>query len=306
MKVALFGGTGFVGSYIIKELIKEGFSPCVLIRRGSESKILSVCEIVSGNIENQDSIIDTINNTEAIIYNIGIIREYASKGITFEKLHLQGLKNCIDVAIKLGVNRFILMSANGVKPDGTDYQKTKWHAEELLKGSGLNWTIFQPSLIFGDPGGYGRSEFCTQLRDDMLNLPIPAPLFYTGIFPIKAGSFCLSPIHVSNVAEFFVKAIDKPESIGHTYDLGGMKSHTWKEIIHEVAIANGQLTWKIPVPVFGVRMVAALLDRFEWFPVTRDQITMLIEGNSVDRHYFNDFRIKAIPFKADNLTYLKN
>jgi len=305
MKVSVFGGTGFVGGYLIKELIHKGMIPRVLVRRGSESKITSTSEIVTGRIENQNAVTETIDGTEAVIYNIGIIREYSSKGVTFATLHLQGVKSCIEIAHKLGVKRFILMSANGVKPDGTGYQKTKWKAEELLKESGLEWTIFRPSLIFGDSGDNGSSEFCTQIRDNMLSLPIPAPLFYKGLFPINAGSFSLSPINVKNVAEFFVTAINRKGSIGKMYILGGPEIITWKKIIHQIALASGKLTWKVPVPLILIKAVATLFDRYKWFPVTRDQLIMLMEGNTVDKHYFTDFGIKAIPFVTDNLIYLK-
>ena len=306
MKIAVFGGTGFVGSYIINELNENGMIPRAMVRKGSKQKIDSTSEIVNGGIDNLHAVNKTIESTEAVIYNIGIIREYPTKGITFDKLHFQGVQICIKAALEVGVKRFILMSANGAKQHGTGYQSSKWKAEEELKASGLDWTIFKPSLIFGDPGGYGKPEFCTKLRDDMLSLPIPAPLFYSGILPIQAGSFRLSPIHVSNVAQFFVKAINMPESIRKTFELGGMKSPTWKEIIHQIALASGKLTWKMPAPVFGIKIVVALFEEFEWFPVTRDQISMLIAGNTVDKYYFNDFSIKAIPFEADNLSYLKN
>ncbi len=306
MKVSVFGGTGFVGRYIIKELIHQGMIPRLLVRRGSESKITSTSEIVTGRIENQNAVTETIDGTEAVIYNIGIIRECSSKGVTFATLHLQGVKSCIEIAHKLGVKRFILMSANGAKPDGTGYQKTKWKAEELLKESSLEWTILRPSLIFGYSGDNGSSEFCTQIRDDMLSLPIPAPMFYKGLSPINAGSFSLSPIHVKNVAEFFVTAINQKESIGKVYILGGSETITWKKIIHKIARASGKPTWKVPVPLLLIKVVAALFDRYEWFPVTRDQLVMLMEGNTVDNHYFTDFGIESIPFETDNLNYLKN
>ena len=77
------------------------------------------------------------------------------------------------------------MSANGVKVNGTGYQSTKYLAEEYLKESGLNYTIFRPSLIFGKPNN--DQEFCSQLRDTMLKLPIPAPLFFDGFDLFKAG-----------------------------------------------------------------------------------------------------------------------
>ena len=306
MKVAVFGATGFVGQYIIDELLSSNMQPRVLVRSGSESKCPSKCEIVSGSIDKIESIKDTMKDVGAVIYNIGIIREFPKRGVTYEGLHFQGVKKCIDVANNFGIKRFLLMSANGVKLDGTGYQKTKWQAEELLKKSGLDWTIFRPSLIFGNPNGEGRPEFCTQLRDDMLSLPIPAPLFYTGLLPFNAGSFSLSPIHASNVAKFFVKSITKSDGIGKIYNLGGEKSYTWKEIIHTIALASGKLTWKIPAPIFAIKSISLLLDRFEWFPVTRDQITMLIEGNVVNENYFSEFEIDPISFEEKNLTYLKD
>ena len=305
MKVAMFGSTGFVGSYIVKKLISDAFIPKVLTRKGSESKTTSGCEVIYGNIQDKNAVLDTIEGTDAVIYNIGIIRQLPKKNITFKELHFDGVNSCIEIAKSIGVKQFILMSANGVKPDGTEYQRTKWQADEALKKSGLNWTIFRPSLIFGDPAGQGRPEFCTQIRDDMLSLPIPAPLFYEGLFPFNAGSFSMSPIHVDNVAEFFVKAIAQESCNGKIYNLGGPESLTWKEIIHQIALASKKRTWKIPAPMFAVKIAVEMLDRFEWFPVNRDQLTMLMEGNAVSAHYFDEFSIAPRKFIKDNLGYLE-
>ena len=203
MKIALFGGTGFVGSYIIDELINSDFTPKVLVRKGSEIKLKRDCQIVYGDITDKDVIKETIKGTEVIIYNIGIIREFPSKNIDYTKLHYEGVRLCIQIAEELNVNRFILMSANGVKLDGTGYQTSKFKAEEELQLSNLKWTIFRPSLIFGRPHSQFHKEFCSEIRDKMLSLPLPAPLFYKGILPINAGLVTMSPIHVKNVSEFF-------------------------------------------------------------------------------------------------------
>ena len=305
MKVALFGGTGFVGSYMVQELIRKEFIPRLLVRKGSESKRTASCEVVYGDIQDENTVIDTIGGTDAVIFNIGIIRQFPKKGISYEKLHSDGARCCIDAACKLGVNRFILMSANGVKPFGTGYQKTKWQADEYLQKSGLTWTIFRPSLIFGDPGGQGRSEFCTQLRDEMLSMPLPAPIFYEGIFPFNAGSFSMSPIHVTNVAEYVIKSITMKKSIGKIYNLGGPETVRWKKVINRIAMASGKRKWTMPVPVVTVKMIAHLFDRFEWFPITRDQLTMLMQGNTVSEQYFNEFDITPKSFSSENLGYLK-
>jgi len=304
MKIALFGGTGFVGSYIIDELIDSDFSPKVLVRKGSESKLLSDCEIVYGDIADEKSIKETIRDTEAIIYNIGIIRELRSKEITYTKLHYEGVRICVKIAEEMNVNRFILMSANGVKPNGTGYQTSKFKAEKELQSSNLNWTIFRPSLIFGRPYSQTHKEFCSELRDEILSLPFPAPLFYEGILPINAGLFSMSPIHAKNVSEFFVKSLDMKSSIGKIYKIGGLEKLTWKEIIHKISLASNKLTWKVPAPAILIKLMAKFFDRFEWFPVTTDQLTMLMEGNIVEEEYFSNFDIDPIEFSVKNLDYL--
>lgn len=308
MRVALFGGTGFIGSYIVDQLIDKKHIPRMLVRNGSTEKSLSStkCEIVNGDISDSDAIREVITGADAVIYTIGIIREFASKGITYEKLHFEGAIRCMDIAIEMEVKRFILMSANGVCPSGTGYQKTKWMSEQYLKNTDLEWTIFRPSLIFGDPRGHDRPEFCTQLKKDLINLPFPAPLFHEGLLPFNAGSFTMSPIHVKTVADIFVSSIDKDNHYGETIELGGETELTWKEIIKIISNACGKKKWALPAPVIAVKTVAAIFDRFSWFPVTKDQLTMLVEGNTCDStKYISDNNLKPLQFNIENLSYLK-
>jgi NADH dehydrogenase len=307
LKVAVFGGTGFVGSYILDELLAQGHQAKLLVRFGSESKLESFSNIESvfGDVSSLESIEETLSGCDAAINLIGLIREFPSKEITFEDLHFQSAKRVIHAAEKAGVKRFILMSANGVKPNGTPYQTSKWLAEQVLKGSTLDWTIFRPSLIFGDPRG--RVEFCSQLRDDMLSLPIPAPLFHRGLIPKNAGEFEMSPIHVKNVATIFVDALSKESTFGKRYDLGGPDIFTWKQLIKQIATGVGKIKWTMPAPVFPIKMVAGMLDRFSFFPITKDQLTMLLEGNTCDsKEVFEEFKIDPIPMNKDTLNYLMN
>ena len=306
MKIAVFGGTGFVGSYIIDNLIEENHHPKLLVRKGSESKVVlsEKCEIIDGDINNVSAIKETIADSDAVIYTIGIIREFKSKSITYENLHFDGAVKCIDAALEAGVKRFILMSANGVCPDGTGYQKTKWMSEQYLKNTKLDWTIFRPSTIFGDPRGSGRPEFCSQLKKDMIALPFPAPLFHDGLNPFDAGNFSMSPIHIKDVAKSFVSALDNKNMVNKTIELGG-ESFTWKEIIKKIGSASGKNKFMVPAPVFAVKSIAAILDRFSWFPVTADQLTMLVEGNTCDSSkFFSENKLVPIPFNEENLSYL--
>ena len=305
MNVALFGGTGFVGTYLIEELLNNNHTPVLLVREGSENKVTRAkdCIINIGDVSDNKTIEDTIRDVDAIIYNIGLIRQFPRKGITFENIHFEGAKLCIDTASKIGVKRFILMSANGVKYEGTKYQSTKFLADQYLKNSTLDWTIFRPSLIFGNPKG--KIEFCTQLRDDMLGLPIPAPLFFDGININNAGKFSMSPIHISDVAQFFIKCLDMKETYGKIYNLGGPKNYNWIEIIDSISKASAKNKWKIPAPVEPIKLAAMLLDWLPLFPITKDQLTMLLEGNTCDSSVaFDEFDIEPTEFSAENLSYL--
>ncbi len=305
MKVALFGGTGFVGTHITKELINNHHDPVLLVRPESENKVYlpDKCHVNIGYITDFESIEQTINNTDAVIYNIGIIRQFPKKGITFEAMHFEGARHCMEAAERLGVKRFILMSANEVKYDGTGYQSTKFLAEQYLKNTELEWTIFRPSLIFGDPKG--KQEFCSQLRDDMLSLPLPAPLFFEGLIPWTAGQFEMSPIHIKDVVSIFVKALDMEKTIGKIYELGGPKTYNWIELIDIISAASEKKKWKIPAPVMPIKLAASIFERFPFFPITKEQLTMLLEGNTCDStRSFKDFEVDPISFSVKNLKYL--
>jgi len=306
MKIAVFGGTGFVGSYIIDNLIESQYTPRILVREKSKNKIISEdkCEVVIGGIFDEEAIREVLNGVDAVIYTIGLIREFPSLGVTFEKLHFEGAVKCMDLSSEAGVKRFILMSANGVCPDGTGYQKTKWMSEQYLKNTDLDWTIFRPSTIFGNPRGEGRPEFFTQLKSDLIDLPLPAPLFHQGLLPFNAGSFLMSPIHIKDVAQFFVKSIKEEKYYGRVFELGN-ENHTWKEMLRMLTTALNRNKLMIPAPIGPVMAVASLLDRFSWFPATKDQLMMLAEGNTCDSSkLFADFEIEPTPLNPDNLSYL--
>jgi uncharacterized protein YbjT (DUF2867 family) len=306
MKVAVFGGTGFVGSYIVDSLLAHGHTPRLLVRPGSESKVeqRERCELVSGEIGQPKAVAECMAGADAAIYNIGLIRELPKQGITWEAMHYNGAVTAMDAATRAGVRRFVLMSANGAKPEGTGYQSTKYRAEQYLAGSGLDWTVFRPSIVFGPPRG--RLEFCSMLQAQMMAPPIPAPLFYEGVWPAGAGRFLMSPVAVENVAEAFVRALDTPASHGRIFPLGGPEALEWREILRVIAAASGKRKVMLPAPAGVIRAVASLLDRFEWFPITRDQVQMLLEGNAADgREAWELFGITPRRFEVEALAYLR-
>lgn len=277
MRVALIGGSGFVGHYIVERLLAAGHQAVLLLRPGSQSKRQwpDRVETIEGDLKDQSALEQLMLDCDAFIYLVGILRE--SKGASFEETQYRGVVRSLDAAKRAGVDRFLLMSANGVKPGGTPYQDSKYRAEQAAIGSGLATTIFRPSVIFGDPSGL--SEIGTQMYRDMIKPPLPAVAFHTGWRP-KGGDILMSPAHVADVADAFVAALGRPETIGQTIEIGGGETLSWHTMLERVAGAVGKDKLIASLPIAAMWPPALLFDWLSWFPVTRDQLTMLAEGNS--------------------------
>ena len=281
MRVAIFGGSGFVGSYLVDALIAAGHEPSLMVRLGSERKVRQVerCRLVAGNLSSTTAIDATLENCDAVIYSVGILKESPKQGITFEELQYNGVVRVAESTKARGISRFLLMSANGAKSMGTPYQETKFRAEEHVRASGFDVTIFRPSVIFGEPRG--RMEIGTQLYAEMISPPIPAVGFFTGWRPYR-GAVAMSPVHVEDVAQAFLTALRESSTIGKTYVLGGPEVLSWAEMLRRIARTVGRKKWILPMPIGIMKLAAALLDWLPFFPVTRDQLTMLAEGNTAD------------------------
>jgi NADH dehydrogenase len=281
VRVAIIGGTGFVGGHLTEALLAAGHQPSLLVRAGSESKVQRSSQVrtTSGDISSPQALRSVLEGCSAVIYNVGILREFRRRGITFEESQYQGLVRTVEAAKTAGVKRLLLMSANGVKRPGTPYQETKYRAEQYALQSGLDVTVLRPSVIFGDPEG--KMEFATQLFNDMIRPPIPAVGFFAGRNP-ETGAIVMSPVHIDDVASAFVTALEDDQTIGQTFSLGGPEVLTWSAMIHRIAEATGKRKWILPMPTWVMRAGATLFDWLPFFPVTRGQLTMLEEGNTAD------------------------
>lgn len=304
MKIGIIGGTGFVGSYIIDALAERGHELRVLTRSGSEHKLEArqSCTAVSGDVADEAAVRTCLEGADAAIYLIGILREQPKQGITFDALQRRGAERTIAIAEELGVKRFLLMSANGIEAAETPYQTTKLAAEDRLKQSTLQWTIFRPSVIFGPPRG--KMEFCTQLKAELIDSPLPAPLFFAGFSPLDAGTFQLAPVHIEDVAAAFALSLERDDAIGRTYELCGADPTSWKAILKAIAAATGKSKLMLPAPAMVLEPVASVLGRFSWFPVTRDQLRMLLAGNTCAEDGLAQLGISPKRFDQASLAYL--
>lgn len=271
MRVAIIGGTGFVGGYIVEALLADGNDVVALVRPGSEDKLLGGGKVrtVSGDLSSSAALAELVRDCDAVIYNVGLLREFPRRGITFESAQYQGVVDTVAAMQDAGVSRLVLMSAIGVKDPGTPYQSTKFRAEQYARASGLDVTVLRPSVIFGDPRG--TMEFATQLYRDMVKPPLPG---------VEFPGVRMSPVAVTDVADAFVRALHDDTTKGQTLELAGPEILSWGEILERITDAAGKSKWVLTMPLPLMRLGATLFDWLPFYPVTRDQLTMLEEGNT--------------------------
>lgn len=273
MRVFVTGATGFVGNAIAEKLLERGHSVKALVRKGSEKKlrVAERCELAFGDIgDTPDRLAQLIRSSDAVIHLVGIIEEKPSKGITFEKLHVEGTRNIAQASLQANVKRFIHMSALGARNAApTKYFDTKWRAEEFLRTLKLDLTVFRPSVIIGPSG-----EF-TALMKRLCSLPI-TPV-------IGDGEYTLQPVALKDVAQSFVSALEKPEiTTGKAYCLGGPTPVTFNEMLKTFATAMGKKVRLMHLPKTPIKIMTSFLEGLPFYPITTEQLTMLEENQLCD------------------------
>ena len=296
MRVFITGGTGFVGSEVLRELASRGHRLRVLIRPGSEKKLppdLGI-EVASGDALKPETLTPGLAGCQAVIHLVGIIREERSRGLTFERLHLEATENVLAALKETGVRRYLHMSALGARTDSASpYHQTKAAAEEAVMASGLDWTIFRPSVIFGP-----ADRFVNLLAAQIKNFPL-TPV-------IGSGKYRLQPISVKTVAQAFAAAMENPAAVGQRLDLAGPQAYTYDELTETIGRVGGRRPRLVHLPVWLVRLAARLLNGWERFPLSEPQVEMLLEDNTASSTLPYDLLgLEPIFLEDDLAAYLK-
>jgi len=287
-RVFVTGGTGFVGKAVIHALQAHGFTVRCLVRPGSEADLKGFegIERVPGDVLIPKGLEASMEGCDALIHLVGIIRERPGRGVTFERLHSVATANMVKAAEAAEVPRFIHMSTLGTRANARSrYHQTKWEAEETVRASRLQWTVFRPSIIYGVGDG-----FVSVLARMIKWLPA-APV-------IGDGKYRLQPVPVGQVAEGFARALAYLESKDHIYEAGGPRSYTFTEILDLIGAALGKSkVRKVYQPIGLMRPLVRLLEPLPLFPLTSDQLLMLQEDNVCDpAPFFQTFELTPVEF----------
>lgn len=292
MKIFIAGGTGFVGGHLTAELLKRGHELILLSHAGSGTTQPGIT-LCKGDVTDPTSYQQAMKGCDAAINLVGIIREFPAKGITFERLHVQATQAMVQAAQHSGVLRYLQMSALGTRVDAVSgYHRTKWRGEEIVRGSGLAWTIFRPSLIFGP-----KDAFVNMLAENLRLTPLMPTM--------GDGTYRLQPIHGNDVARCFADTLDKPETAGQTYELCGEDRLSYRELLDAIAEALGKRhPLKPALPLAVMKPLIKTLQGFKLFPITSDQLQMLLEENICNGCWRETFRFEPIRFRDGIREYL--
>jgi NADH dehydrogenase len=266
MLIAVTGGTGFVGKAVVSELIEQGHKVRVLARKSPVEPLVDNLSFFKGSVVTGDGLDVFMDGAEAVIHLVGIIKKAGSN--TFDAVHRKGALNVLEAATLSKVQRYAHMSALGTRENAVSaYHQTKWAGEEAVRNSGLNWTIFRPSIIFG-PG----DVFVNMLADVMRRTPV-MPV-------IGGGKNLMQPVFVKDVAASFVAAVSSENHDSKIYELGGPDVIEFRKILKITAHVIGKKRLFLPIPTLFVRPPVTFLQALGVpLPVTKDQLTMLGEDN---------------------------
>lgn len=293
-RIAMTGGTGYVGSAIRAALRGRPLRLVVRSREQAASLASDDVEIVEGDVTRPETLLATMEGCEAVIHLVAIIEE--SGGATFDGVIRGGTENVVKAAEGAGVRRYIQMSALGAQHDPHfGYMEAKWQAEQAVMAAGMPWTIFRPSVIFGS-----GDEFITTLAGLIRRAPI--------IPVVGSGTSKFQPVSLGEVAEAFKRALDDPSTAGQIYELGGGKVYTYEEMLDVIAAKLGKRKPKVHVPVGLMRPVVRLakpLAKALRPPVTEEQLKMLALDNCTDTSATESLIGRAPMRLEDGIDYIR-
>jgi uncharacterized protein YbjT (DUF2867 family) len=271
--ILVTGANGFVGRHTVPRLLAEGHTVVGLVRDAAGGETLlgalpaahrSAVTIRHGDVTQPDTLGPALDGVDAVVHLVAIPRDWRG-GADLRLVNTEGTRFVVEAMRAARVRRLVHMGALGVEDDpALHYASSKAQGEAIVRASGLDWTILKPSLQFG-PG------------DGFFNIIADLVRLSPGVVPVPGdGRSRFQPIHVADVARVVAATIADEGTVGSSFDLGGPRYWTYREITQEVLAALDKRRAILPMPVPLISLVAGVSEAIHLpFPVATDQLRQL-------------------------------
>ncbi len=274
----VFGGSGFVGRNLVRELAKRGWRVRVAVRRPHHAQFLrpmgavGQIHLAQANVRHRGSVVEALKGADAVVNLVGILA--ASGSQNFDAVQAAGAATVAEVAAAEGVQTFVQMSAIGAdSASDSQYARTKAEGEAAVRRLVPEATIVRPSIVFGP-----EDEFFNRFAA-MASMAPALPL-------IGGGRTRFQPVYVDDVADAICEALVRPEARGKIYELGGPTVYSFRQLLELMLQETGQRRFLAPIP-FAIAPAVGLVGEAMGFlpfldaPITRDQVKLLKSDNVV-------------------------
>ena len=281
--ITVIGGSGFVGRHLCQALVARGYRVRVPTRNRERAKALSLLptvELTEADVHDPHALQAAIAGSDAVVNLVGVLHDGRGRS-GFDGAHVELARTVVAACVASGVRRLLHMSALAAATDAPSaYLRSKGEAERIVRESGLDWTIFRPSVIFGPD-------------DRFLNL-FAGLARLMPVLVLASPHAKFQPVYVGDVAEAFVRALDERASVGHSFDLAGPRRYSLRELVAWTCRATGR-----PRPIIGLNRPLSYCQALamEWLPVklmTRDNLRSMAVDNVSDQPYPFGIRPQAL------------
>lgn len=295
--VLVTGGTGFIGSHIVRRLLKMGHQAIVMSRDPARATVVPGASVRPGNVADPASLRAAMAGVDAVISAVQFPNhpvENPRKGFTYMAVDGEGTVRQVEAAKAAGVTRFVYISGAGTREgQAAPWFLAKLKAEGAVQSSGIPFTIFRPSWVYG-PEDRSLNKFATFAR-------------YLPIIPvIGSGKGNVQPVFVDDLAEAVALAVDSEKAQGRTYDVGGPQELTMDEILLTMLRVMGKRKPLIHHPAWFMKAAAVPMTLLPTPPLSPTAVDFILMEEPVDNtELLRDFPLALTPLEQ-GLAYLKS
>lgn len=270
--ITIFGGAGLVGRYTVRALAKKGYRLRVGVRRPSTAGYLlpmgsvGQIQLTKVDVRNEDAVRQALHGSHGAINLTGALYP---RGQSFQDVHVKGAANIARAARDAGAETLVHVSAIGADVNGLSaYARSKAEGEAQVRAINPSARILRPSAIFG-PEDKFINQFAALAR-------------YTPVLPLPGGGHTrLQPVFAGDVAEAVRVCLENPQTAGETYELGGPRAYSFRELMEIIVRETGRKRFLLPVPTSLMMAQATIAGLIPGSPLNRDVVKFAQTDNVV-------------------------